>query len=123
MRGVQPPGLALGGPVQPTPPRLVAIGLVAEELDPGEGGRVLDVFRAGVDRPGKDLDELVIELQIELGLVTEEPYWGLISLRFRRGPGGSVLGNGPQTDPVVADRLVRFNVENPICRGFLRVSD
>jgi hypothetical protein len=37
----------------------------------------------------------ILELQVQLGLVAEEPYRGLIAGRIRRGPGGSFLGHGP----------------------------
>src|SRR3954453_17105981 len=72
---VQPPGLALGGSEEPALPLAVALGLVAEELKPGEHRRVFDVHRG---RPpnalGELLDEFVVVLEVQIRLVAAEAY-------------------------------------------------
>ncbi len=87
----------------------VARRLVAEELDPRERARVLDVLLA---EPADELRDRRLQLRVEreeeLGLVPAEPYRGLIAARFRRGPGGSCAGKCPRSVPVAGDRPVRF---------------
>jgi hypothetical protein len=64
------------------------------------------------------LDQLVIELEVQLGLVAEAPYRGLIAGLFAGGPGGNCVRICPQICPLLEDRLVRINARSPICRGF-----
>ncbi len=113
---VQTPRLSLRRAVQPALPVALPIGLVAEELDPRERASVLDVFRSGADVAVDQLDELMIEREVELGLVSAEPYRRLIATRFRRGPGGSCTRICPR------GRFWEIVVESAIPRlqGFLR---
>lgn len=92
MAGVEPPRFALGGTEQPAAPLAIAVGLVAEELDPRERARVLDVGGVRPDGGADPADELVVEREEEVGLVPAEPYWRLIAPYFIfGGPGGSCV--------------------------------
>src|SRR4051794_16963750 len=50
--GRQPPGLALGSAIEPALPLALAVRLMPEELDPREGGRILDVLGRRADGSG-----------------------------------------------------------------------
>ena len=55
---------------------------------------------SGAARTSLDqLDELVVEREVELGLVPAEPYRRLIATRFSRGPGGSCRRICPRICP------------------------
>ena len=118
--GIQTPRLALRGPVQPALPVPVAIRLVAEELDPRERARVLDVLGRRADVALDQLDELVVEREVELGLVPAEPYRGLIATRICRGPGGSCRRICPRICPRGRFWAIVVESEIPVCRDFLR---
>jgi hypothetical protein len=51
----------------------VAVGLVAQELDPCVRARVLDVLAQTADRAGDLADQLGVEREEELVLVPAEP--------------------------------------------------
>src|SRR5690242_21828163 len=76
---VHPPGLALDRAEQPAAPFALARRLMAEELDPGERARVLDVGGIRADGGADLADGLVVEREVGLGLVRAEPGWRLIA--------------------------------------------
>jgi hypothetical protein len=58
---------------EPCPPVAVAIGLPAHELNPRERARIVDGVARGVDAPLDGAYELVVEREVQLGLVAQEP--------------------------------------------------
>jgi hypothetical protein len=85
---VQPPRRSSGHRDQPALPAAIAVGLVAEELDPRERARVLDHFPRRVHARRDRLLEFELVLAVEVELVAAEPYRGLIAALFDCVPGG-----------------------------------
>jgi hypothetical protein len=72
LKAVQPPGFALCCPDEPEAPVAVTIGLVLQELLPGDRARIVDDLARRIRASLHDPDELRVERAEELRLVADE---------------------------------------------------